>query len=84
MSNSVLQARRIISSDSMSVAFKSIQTQICNSLRELVRNMKNSRSMVNLKNVSVVHLNVDSGYITYLSKRESSDRPVVKGITLKR
>ncbi len=46
--------------------------------------MKNSRSMVNLKKVSVVHLNVDSGYITYLSNRESSDKPVVKGITLKR
>jgi hypothetical protein len=40
--------------------------------------------MVNLKKVSVVHLNVDSGYITYLSKHESSDKPVVKGITLKR
>lgn len=46
--------------------------------------MRNSRSMVNLKNVTVVHLNVDSGYITYLSKSDSKDKPVVKGITLTR
>lgn len=46
--------------------------------------MKNSRSMVNLKNVTVVHLNVDSGYITYLSRSDSSEKPVVKGITLTR
>jgi hypothetical protein len=46
--------------------------------------MKSNRSMVNLKKVTVVHLNVDSGYLTYLSKSESTDRPVVKGITLKR
>jgi hypothetical protein len=46
--------------------------------------MKSNRSMVNLKKVTVVHLNVDSGYLTYLSKSESADKPVVKGITLKR
>jgi hypothetical protein len=46
--------------------------------------MRNSRSMVNLKNVTVVHLNVDSGYITYLSRSESTDKPIVKGITLTR
>jgi hypothetical protein len=46
--------------------------------------MRNNRSMVNLKNVTVVHLNVDSGYLTYLSKSESKDKPIVKGITLTR
>lgn len=46
--------------------------------------MKNSRSMVNLKNVTVVHLNVDSGYITFLSKSDSVGKPVVKGISLTR
>jgi hypothetical protein len=46
--------------------------------------MRNNRSMVNLKNVTVVHLNVGSGYLTYLSKSESKDKPIVKGITLTR
>ncbi|MCK4443238.1 MAG: hypothetical protein KAW09_01755 [Thermoplasmata archaeon] len=46
--------------------------------------MRNSRPMVNLKNVTVVHLNVDSGYLTYLSKPELEDKPIVKGISLTR
>ena len=46
--------------------------------------MRNSRSMVNLKKVTVVHLNVDSGYLTYLSKPRPEDKPIVKGISLTR
>ena len=67
----------------MSVGFKWIHAQILHS-EGTGDTMKNNRSMVNLRNVTVVHLNVDSGYLTYLSKSESRDKPVVKGITLTR
>jgi hypothetical protein len=46
--------------------------------------MRNDRSMVNLKRISVVHLNVDSGYITYLARTESGERTIVKGVSLTR
>lgn len=44
--------------------------------------MRNHRSMVNLDKVTVVHLNVGSGYLTYLAGRDLRNRPIVKGIPL--
>ncbi|MFQ6061069.1 MAG: hypothetical protein ACE5KV_07245 [Thermoplasmata archaeon] len=47
--------------------------------------MKNHRSMVNLRNVTVVHLNVGSGYLTYLARAPSGEnKPIVKSVPLTR
>lgn len=44
---------------------------------------KSSKTMIDIdRDVSVVHLNVDAGYVTYLQKDEQGTRPRVKAIRL--
>jgi len=46
---------------------------------------KNEKGMIDLdKKVSVVHLNVGSGYITYLQEDEKEGSTKVKGIVLEK
>jgi hypothetical protein len=36
------------------------------------------------RNVSIVHLNVGAGYVTYLQKEDETQRPMVKAILLEK
>ena len=44
---------------------------------------KSSKTMIDIdRNVSVVHLNVGAGYVTYLQKDDKKNPPKVKAILL--
>lgn len=46
---------------------------------------KSSKTMIDIdRQVTVVHLNVGAGYVSYLQKDERSARPKVKAIVLEK
>jgi len=46
---------------------------------------KSSKTMIDIdRQVTVVHLNVDAGYVTYLQKDEKDATPKVKAILLEK
>ncbi len=46
---------------------------------------KSSKTMIDLaKQVTIVHFNVDAGYVTYLQRDGTETRPKVKAIVLQK